>query len=318
MFMIPFRLMLVISLSWLGFAVGSPAETFTDIQARQAREANEDVKNLADKMPRPISTQASTANRANSVHQQVFSRLTTLQGACVAGVSLLLTLLICRPRKPKRAWPSAVSPYPVYERTPNVVKSLVDQFRDSMAMNYMRWHDGLGYDVHLIDQAAAAERAEIEALVLAEPVADWYVVEALSRLHTPAAIARLRSTLAASTQHEVKIAICEYGADILTSEQRTAVLVAALREASITQGVPRALRVLADFHPPATIDALLEASLEREGDVAIHCAALVMFLHGKASSAFDRAHLPFLQRFTSKVPGERASAYEELRTLVGR
>ena len=312
----PYRIILLFALSLPCLAVGGPGEKAADIQARQAREANESVRNLADKVPHPISTQGMEPSPKSSVYQQVLSRLTTLQGGCVAGVTLVLTLLICRPRKPKQTGPW--SPDRPEKRIPTEPKSLVEQFRDSMAMNYMRWHDGLGYDVHLIDQATPAERAKIEALVLAEPVSAWYVVEALSRLHTPDAIARLRSTLATSTQHEVKIAICEYAAEILTSEQRIDVLVAALREASITQGVPQALRLLAGFHPPATIDALLQAALEREGDVAIHCAAMVMFLHGKANSAFDSAHLPFLQRFTSKVPGERAAAHQELRTLAGR
>jgi hypothetical protein len=65
------------------------------------------------------------------------------------------------------------------------------------------------------------------------------------------------------------------------------------------------------------MEQLRHAALHREGESAIHCAAMLLFLHGKAASIFDNAHMEFLTRFCLKAPGERAAAYEELCRRIG-
>ena len=62
-------------------------------------------------------------------------------------------------------------------------------------------------------------------------------------------IARLQTTLASSQDHAVKMAICEYAADLITAEQRTAAIIAAVRDAPLLAGLHLALRQLAQFHP---------------------------------------------------------------------
>ena len=63
----------------------------------------------------------------------------------------------------------------------------VRQFRDSMQIDYWKWHDGVGYDLGALRQASASERNEIEAILLDRGALDWRDVEALAVLDTPRA-----------------------------------------------------------------------------------------------------------------------------------
>jgi len=51
---------------------------------------------------------------------------------------------------------------------------------------------------------------------------------------------------------------------------------------------------------------------KRGGDIAVHYAAMLMFIHGKAKSAFDWDLRPFFLRFNTEAPHERALACLEL------
>jgi hypothetical protein len=53
------------------------------------------------------------------------------------------------------------------------------------------------------------------------------------------------------------------------------------------------------------------------GDVAMHFAAMLLFVHGKADSEFDWEHRPFLLQFNTEDPAERAPAYRELCERIG-
>jgi hypothetical protein len=313
---------LTIALCLLTLTVSAATDKRADVHAQQveqAREANAAARSLADRMPHPMSTPSAKPEPTHSIREQILTRFTTIPGLVVASITLALTLLLCRPRGQKRTSDATFSlTAPNTTTAPSNEKTLVEKFRDSMAMNYERWHDGIGYDVHLIDQATPAERSQIESLVFAEPVTEWFVVEALARLRTPRCMNKLNDTLACHTSHEVKLAISEYAADLITPQQRSAILIAALREAPITKGIPQALRQIVEYHPTEIIEALLQATLQREGDVAMHCAALLLLLHGAASSTFDRAHLSFLQRFASTAPDERVAAHQDLQTRLGR
>lgn len=39
-------------------------------------------------------------------------------------------------------------------------------FLDSMVMDFDKWHDGIGYDLELIEQLEPEERASIEKLLM--------------------------------------------------------------------------------------------------------------------------------------------------------
>jgi hypothetical protein len=51
---------------------------------------------------------------------------------------------------------------------------------------------------------------------------------------------------------------------------------------------------------------------DREGEVAMHFSALLMFLHGQASEAFDWELRPFFLTFNTEDPTERSAVFREL------
>ena len=64
-------------------------------------------------------------------------------------------------------------------------------------------------------------------------------------------------------------------------------------------------------------DALFRGVLQREGDVAVHFAALLMFLHGKAKEAFDWDQRPFFLDFNTADRAERRQRFRELCEKLG-
>ena len=69
--------------------------------------------------------------------------------------------------------------------------------------------------------------------------------------------------------------------------------------------------------PPAVVDALFRGALWRDGDVAVHFAAMLMFLHGMAGEPFDWEQRPFFLRFNTTDRREREAVFTELCEKVG-
>jgi hypothetical protein len=186
---------------------------------------------------------------------------------------------------------------------------LLDRFAESLVMNHERWHDGTGYALELLDEANAEERAAIESLILSRAVRDWRDVEALAVLDSPAARRRLQE-VNESGDEELRLALVTHAADQLGEEEACGILLTVLKEKGIHDGLTGALLVIEEFHPAPVMDALLEAARDREGPVAAECAAMLLYLHGLASSPHGFEDRPLLLRFHEEA--ERASAFSEL------
>ena len=74
---------------------------------------------------------------------------------------------------------------------------------------------------------------------------------------------------------------------------------------------------VAKFHPPEIVADLLRGALERKSEVAIHFAALLMFIHGKAREPFDWAQRLFFLRFETRTHAEREAVFRELCEKIG-
>ena len=194
--------------------------------------------------------------------------------------------------------------------------SAADRYARSMEIDYEKWHDGIGYDLEILRAASPEDRAEIERLLLARRAKDWRDVEALAALGSPAAHAALRKALR-SRDHEVRTAVHEYAPELVSDAERTESLVRALERADFYTGLTQALRQVERFHPPEVVQGLLRGLRDRSGEVAVHFAAMLMYLHGKADSAFDMAQRPFFLRFVTPDPAERARAIRELCERIG-
>jgi hypothetical protein len=194
--------------------------------------------------------------------------------------------------------------------------SLVERFEQSMAIDYEKWHDGIGYDVALIAQATPEERTGIERLLLARGGADWRDVEALALLDTPAARKALNAAMR-SGNAEIRAAVMRHAPALVSDEQKKISLLEGLLKADFYGGLSQTLDAVSKYHPPEIVAALLRGVLERKAEGAIHFAAMLMFIHGKAKSAFDWDHRPFFLKFGTPDRAEREVLFRELCAKIG-
>ena len=218
----------------------------------------------------------------------------------------------------RKAWrelePAPTPPAP--PAPPRSPGTLVERFRESMVCNYERWHEGIGYDLGLLKSATPEELVEIEELLVSRPVEDWRDVEALAALNTPRAKVLLRKALQ-SSDPAVAAAVARHAPVLVSDAERTTMLVKALEKAEAFGGLSATLDQVAEFHPPEVVLALLRGVLARDGGTAVHYAAMLMFIHGKATSAFDWQQRPFFLRFNTEDADERTAVFRELCEKIG-
>ncbi len=193
----------------------------------------------------------------------------------------------------------------------------IERFRASMAMDYEKWRDGIGYDLQALRAASLAERAEIERLVLAHRPRDWRDVEALALLDSPAARAALHEA-AQDSDPKTRLAVARHAPELTAEKKRAESLVKAIQSAHPFEGLSDIIDEAEAFHPPAVIDAMLAATLNGDGEAAVSFAALLYYLHGKAESAFDWKHRPFFLRFNTDDRAERQAAFRDLCAHIGK
>jgi hypothetical protein len=196
------------------------------------------------------------------------------------------------------------------------MNELIEKFRSSMTIDYEKWHDGIGYAVELLSRATPTDRQAIEAMLLNRGVSDWRDVEALAALKTDGAKRALKQAMI-SGKADVRSAVIRHAPKLVSEDDKIAFLTEALRTAQFYGGLSQALDEVATFHPPEVVQALFEGALERRGEVAIHFAAMLLFIHGKAKEPFDWEHRPFCLRFDSGSRAERETVFRELCERVG-
>jgi len=193
----------------------------------------------------------------------------------------------------------------------------VDRFLASMVRDRDRWRDGIGYDLAALDEMTAVERGAIEARLLAREPPLWCDLEALARLGTPAAVRALQAALR-HRDPAVRGAALRYGGAGFSDGERLLGICRALEDAAFFDGLSEALEAAEAYHPPEVSDLLLRALLRREGEVAVHVAALLCFLHGQAKEPFDWEQRPFFLRFAEADGALRRAAFRDLCARIGR
>lgn len=189
------------------------------------------------------------------------------------------------------------------------------RFRESMNLDYEKWREGIGYDLEALNGMNAAERAGAEALLLSRGINDWRDVEALALLDTETARKALRSAMD-SGDAKICTAVARFAPERVSHEQQTASLIAALATAKSFAGLGETLDAIAEFHPPEVVDALWRGLEKREGEVAVHLAALLYYIHGLADEPFDWGHRPFFLTFHTEDGEARRTAIAELRRRI--
>jgi len=261
------------------------------------------------KLARPVSTRL----RASGGGIDFFDRNTSIYSGEFADTKRYFFVL--EPPNPPPPEPDMDAIRQGTQRQAQPVEALsdsaVNRFRASMRIDYEKWHDGIGYDLDIIRNATPQELAEIEGLLVDRPVSDWRDVEALAAIDSPRARNLLLKTLR-HPDHQVRTAVADYAPHLVSDDERTASLVAALEHAELYEGLSQALDQVESFHPPRIIDALFRGLLKRDGGTAVHFAAMLTFLHGKASTAFDWDQRPFFLQFHTENGADRRRRFLEL------
>jgi hypothetical protein len=220
-----------------------------------------------------------------------------------------------------RSASSSASSFDLPQDSPiRTMEAMLERFRASMELGYDSWHDGTGYDLDAIRESSDEERRAIEAELILSSRRNWRDIEALAALDTSKAREALRAAMA-DPDPEVRLAVLRHAPELVPDGERIASLVGALETAEFYGGLTQALDEIAEYGPsgapPAVLDALLRGALRREGGVAGHFAAMLLFLHGQASEPYDWEHRPFFLRFNNEDSKERQAVFGELCERIG-
>jgi hypothetical protein len=178
------------------------------------------------------------------------------------------------------------------------------------------WHDGIGYDLDTLDKLSDAEKKMVEQALIANSPRDWRDIEALARIDSPRAQKEVKAALKSHDNQVRQEAMRQLEVEPEPKERKR-LLIRSLKNDVIFGGLSQAIDEVPDFHPPAVVDTLFRGALNREGEAAVHFAALLMFLHGKAKEPFDWDHRPFFLRFHTTDRAERKAVFRELCDKIG-
>jgi hypothetical protein len=196
-------------------------------------------------------------------------------------------------------------------------ESALVRFERSLLIGYEQWHDGVGYDVEALRELTDEQRRGIETRLV--PPDGWRDVEALAviaSLGSDSARTELRRA-ATSGSSEVRLAVLTHAPELVPDDVRIASIVQALESATPFDSFTTTLDQVEAFHPQPVIDALWQGLESRAGDVAVHYAAMLAFIYGKADSSFDWSMRPLFLEFNTADPAQRRAAIAKLRTRVG-
>lgn len=186
----------------------------------------------------------------------------------------------------------------------------------AIPVDYEQWREGTSHALDALRAASPAEREAVADDILARTPRDWRDVEALALLGGPRAEAALRRVFEGGDV-ALQAAVRRAAPHLVTEAERLDSLLRALREGEFYGGLTQALDAVPACHPPPVIEALLRGCLARDGGIAVHFAAMLLFLHGGAAEPFDWAHRPFFLRFNTEDRAERRAVFRELCARCG-
>ena len=161
------------------------------------------------------------------------------------------------------------------------------------------------------------EQFRIELWLKARVDSDWRDLQGLLALGTDSARAAVVDQLRTGKLEQRLQAARLLEDDATLAPDIEAAAVAGLASALLFEGLSIALDIATVRRTPGLVDALLRACLRDEGEAAVHAAARLAYIHGKAKEPFDWELRPLFLRFNTKDPEERAIVFRELCALCG-
>ena len=187
----------------------------------------------------------------------------------------------------------------------------LQRFKASMKIGFEEWHDGIGYDIEALRIASQVERDAIEQILVNHSPRDWRDIEALAEINTKCARESIKEAIK-DPNPVVRVAVARFAPDLVTNNERTQSLTFALQNTEPFWGLAQVLDEVERYHPEEVIEALIKGSLNRKGEVAVHFAAMLFYLFGKAKEPFIWEKRPFFLRFNTEDRKERVKVFREL------
>jgi hypothetical protein len=189
-------------------------------------------------------------------------------------------------------------------------KSPMARFIESMNIDYEKWHDGVGYDLEILKEANNKEREAIERILVNRNPKGWRDIEALAALDTPGARQALIISVLGGI-NEVNMAVLRFAPELINDELRTKLIVEALKSANFYYGLTQTLNLVETYHPEEVVRELFHGLLKREGGVAVHFAAMLFYIYGKAETSFDWDKRAFFLKFNTEKISDRKIIFQE-------
>jgi hypothetical protein len=187
-----------------------------------------------------------------------------------------------------------------------------ERFMASTDIDYERWHDGVPYDLDAIAELRGGERAEVEQWLLTRAGSDWRDLEGLLAIGTGHARAAVVNQLRYGKIEMRLAAARRLPPDPAIERDREAAIVDGLETSTVMDGLSTAIDLATEYRTPKVMDALFRAALRDDHVMAVHAAALLLFLHGKAKTAFDWDRRAFYLQFGDDDPKVRRTAFQQL------
>ena len=189
--------------------------------------------------------------------------------------------------------------------------SPMSRFIESMKIDFEKWHDGIGYDLTALAEANREEREKIERILVKRKPLDWRDIQALAFLDSHKARSTLRYALQGGS-NEVNMAILRFAPELVDDKLKTKLIIRSLKSASFYYGLLQTLYIVEKYHPAEVIRALFDGLLNREGEVAVHFAAMLFYIYGLDETYFTWENRPFFLRFNTSNIGDRKIVFKEL------
>lgn len=197
---------------------------------------------------------------------------------------------------------------------------LLEQFAASMVVNYEKWHDGVGYDLHLLPQMTNGERQTLEAELIQKlrRNGNWRDIDALAALGTRAARAAIDAARSHSDPEVCAHAVLRMAQEgHLPPERVEADVIRVVEQAASMSTLNHALSLAESCPTPAVRRAVLQQARTGDSTTRVHMAGLLFYLCGKSAMPFDWNHRPFFLRFGDhNDESDFRAAWLELQTLL--
>ena len=194
-------------------------------------------------------------------------------------------------------------------------ESMYDRFRASAHLHAGNWRDP-EHDLEAIRLANLEERTAIEQFLIARGIQHFIDAEALALLDTPTAQQALLQAFHSGSP-ELRAAIVRVAPQLISNDEQLTELLQRVDECDAYKGLDLTLQQLEANHPPSIVEAMLRRIVRDPGVVAVHYAALLLYLFDKASSPFDWEKRPFFLRFNAGDEADRRQAFVELCEQLG-